>query len=245
MKVAVLLVGNMRTLDRCIPSINEFLSGLDADIFVSTYDLRYGYHPCVRQSTGFISDQILSGEEVEKLVEPLSPLQIVIDEHETYFTRKALEVGGGFHLHEYGSLMQVFKMEDALSLILERESSLGFRYDALIKTRFDLTYLGKAPMDMVSDNTIIVDRGNVFPNDCVLLGSRCAMERMIRQMAFICRTTKDRSNDATTEIPHGILTYAAQNEDLKFLETGIIRGVVRWNGEVPYPPLPSTLRRQA
>lgn len=231
-------------MDVCNPSLKRFLSGLDADIFVSTYDLRYGYHPCVNQSTGFISDDILSVDEIKEMVEPLSPSQVVVDDHREYFERKSLEVGRGFHGHEYGSLMQFFKMEDAMSSIKDKESFLGFRYDVLIKTRCDLTYVGEAPTDMISENTIVVDGGNVFPNDCVLLGNRTDMERMIAQIASICRTTQDRSDDATRDIPHGILDLAAQREGLKFVETAIMKGVVRWNGEVPYPPLPSTRQRR-
>lgn len=244
MRVAVLLVGNIRTMKSCVASLKYFLSNLDADIFVSTYDLKYGYHPCVRQSTGLISDENLTVEEVNEVLEPLFPCTVVVDDHQRYFERKVLEIGKGFHSHEYGSLMQFFKIEDALSLILERELSHGFCYDALIKTRCDLTYVEKAPLDKLSDDGIVVDNGNVFPNDCVILGKRMPMERMIRNMASICRTTNDRTDCVTQEIPHGILAYAAQREDLKISSINIMRGVVRCNGEIPYPPLPSILRRQ-
>lgn len=244
MKVAVVLNGNIRTLDACIPSLKSFLCGLDADIFVSTYDLRYGYHPCVSQSTGFISDEMLSEDQVREMLQPISPSAVVVNKHQPYFESKSLEIGRGFHRHEYGSLMQFFKMEDSLSLISQRELSLGFRYDALIKTRCDLTYLTEAPVSMISEDTILIDSGNVFPNDCVLLGKRTPMERIIRRMASICRTTEDRNDNATKEIPHGMLSLAAQKENLNFIETDIMRGVIRWNGEVPYPPLPSPLRRQ-
>ena len=99
MRIGVLLVGNIRTIDACASSLKTFLSANSADVFVGTYDLRYGYHPCVSQSTGFISDEILSREQISELLKPLSPIKILVDEHSEYIKKKSSCIGKAFMKH--------------------------------------------------------------------------------------------------------------------------------------------------
>lgn len=245
MRAAVLLIGNIRTIDVCSTSLKSFLSSMQChvDVFVGTYDLRFGYHPYVSQSTKFISDEILSSDEIRDMLEPLSPQSLIIDNHAEYFKKMSSLVGPGFLPHEYGSLMQYFKMYDIVSDIKDHENTNGFKYDILLKTRCDLTYSRKVPFDIDFQDQIVIDEGNVFPNDCVFGGSRDSMINIIEEMVSLCKNTKVRTNDVTKDIPHGLLNTAARNCDLKFVAMPLIRAVVRWNSEVLYPPLPSRLKK--
>jgi hypothetical protein len=243
MRVGVLLIGNIRTFDQCVDSLRSFLGDLNADVFVGTYDLRYGYHPCVRQSTGFYSDEILSLSKISEILYPISPVEVIVDSHSEYIRRMQPLVGRGFMPDEHASLMQFFKMSDLLNVVEKRERSLGFRYDLLLKTRCDLTYLSEVQIDGVRDGEIVVDSGNVFPNDCVLLGKRDSISTLIQTMDQICRTVQERGGDSTVDIPHGILSSASEEAGLRIVDVPLMRGVVRYNREVSYPPLPSRLRR--
>lgn len=243
MRIAVLLVGNIRTFDRCVFSFKEFVTNCKTDVFVGTYDLRYGYHPCVKHSVGLIEDELLNPSQVHDMLKPISPCDVRIDTHSEFCNDKMPIIGRGFLPHEYKSLIQFFKLEDALSMMLEHEKNNKIRYDLVIKTRCDLIYQGNIPTTLNFSNNIIVDEGNVFPNDCVIIGNRDIMEKLINKMADICKTTTDRESDATVDIPHGILNLASQSLGYNFLEAPLIRGVMRSNGEIPYPPLASKLRK--
>ena len=242
-RIGILLTGNIRTISACTPSLKSFLSNCNADIFVGTYNLQYGYHPWVAQSTGFISDEILSREQIVSMLNPIKPRDIIVDDHSEYVKKMSAFIGKAFLPHEYGSLMQFFKMNDVLSSIKNYETENGFKYDALIKTRCDLSYLGQAPIDRLFGDEIVVDTGNVFPNDCVLLGSRNSMVKVIETMAALCRTIDDRNSYATKDIPHGLLHMAVTNAKMNFVEMPLIKSVVRWNKEVSYPPCFSELRK--
>jgi hypothetical protein len=242
MRIGVLLVGNVRTIDACASSLKTFLSANSADVFAGTYDLRYGYHPCVSQSTGFISDEVLSHKQISELLEPLSPIKVLIDEHSEYIKKKSSCIGKGFAKHEHASLMQFFKLQDILCQLKQHEVTMGVRYDILVKTRCDLIYNDLSSFELTTKNSIVIDEGNVFPNDCTFFGNRDCMESIIDSLVSICKTTDDRSETATTDIPHGLLSKAVKTVGANFVELPLIRGVMRWNGEVKYPPLPSRLR---
>ena len=242
MRIGVLLVGNVRTIDACASSLKTFLSANSADVFVGTYDLRYGYHPCVSQSTGFISDEILSREQISELLKPLSPIKILVDEHSEYIKKKSSCIGKGFMKHEHASLMQFFKLQDILCQLKQHEVSVGVRYDVLVKTRCDLFYNDSISFELTTKNSIAIDEGNVFPNDCTFFGNRDCIESIIDSLVSICRTTDDRSGTATKDIPHGLLSKAVEIVGAIFVELPLIRSVMIWNAEVKYPPLPSRLR---
>jgi hypothetical protein len=48
MKTAIILVGNVRTWEECKENFITTFGG-DVDIFVSTYNKQYAYHPCVHR----------------------------------------------------------------------------------------------------------------------------------------------------------------------------------------------------
>ena len=64
MKTAVLLIGNIRDWESCKPSFKQALG--DHDIFVSTYDVRYNYHPINKPAMGDLENEIISPEEGAK-----------------------------------------------------------------------------------------------------------------------------------------------------------------------------------
>jgi len=71
MKTAVLLVGNVRTWEKCKDNFVEVFGKYNPDIFLATYDTRYGYHPAVRNRIGYYDDEILSRKEIADMFKGL------------------------------------------------------------------------------------------------------------------------------------------------------------------------------
>ena len=70
MRIAVLLVGHVRTWEKTILSFkNKFnpVNGQNTyDFFINTYDIKYGYHPHIRGCLNYWEDEFTSLNEETK-----------------------------------------------------------------------------------------------------------------------------------------------------------------------------------
>lgn len=227
MKTAVLLVGYVRTWDQCKDSFVNTFGYLNPDVFVSTYTLQYGHHPHIQGRIGDNTDIELTEEIIrDKFAEFDTCVDIRPPLNMEYFYNN---VDPMFHSAS-ASFGQQLNTHNALRAAINNERVNG-RYDMIIKTRCDLLYEPGFEIKDLHD-TVTLDSGNVFPNDCVIIANRDAMISINNfMMEEFFHPLMASSGDV---IPHQMLHNAISHSKLKINTQKIMDGVIRKTGEVHY-----------
>lgn len=227
MKYAILISGNFRTWEQSKSSFLNAFGELDADIFLSTYDLRFDYHPFIKLKIGDQSDVLVDKETIIGSFNDMKlrginyePSAVVNTIDHSQFVENFRNIGNP-------TFAQMRKLQQGANLIKSYENQNQFKYDIIIKTRFDLAY-NKIPFDQNFDNIIVFDRGNVYPNDCVYISSRNNMLSIFDIMynEFFHQT------DLGSHLhpPHGLLHAAVKRLGLIESALPIMQYVIRKNG---------------
>jgi len=224
MKYAIVISGNYRTWDQCKPSFKETFADLDFDLFVSTYNLRYDYHPYIKSRLGDASDEVIS---LNKICDSLSDFNLQGISYESSQVVDEIDhnkFAPNFRTIGNPTYAQVRKLRIASDLIKKHESAQNFKYDVVIKTRFDLQY---NPIDFTKQtaNSVIFDRGNVYPNDCIYITARDNMFNLFETMHSEFYTQQNPNSHR--DPPHGLLHAAIKHHGLEERPAAIMRCVVR------------------
>jgi hypothetical protein len=228
MKTAILLIGNIRTWDQCKENFRSVFSNLDYDIFLSTYDLRYGYHPAVQNSIHDSSDCFLSNDEILDLFKDFNLKNYVIesisDVRAHYDNVLHNQLHPNFKNHPH-SVLQYRKLLQAYELLEKYEKDNQIKYDYVIKTRCDLI-LNKFEIDD-SESIAIISNGNVFPNDLIFGMHR---NKFTNFCNFISNEFyKPICSDSHHEPPHRLLFNGLKHSELTISEKKIVNHVLRKN----------------
>lgn len=231
MRTAVLLNGNIRTIDQCKNSIISCFEHLNPDYYVSTYFNQNGYHPWVQDLTNYYEDPIFSEKEiVDKFFD--FNLKLIIIENIEKIKKLYKEEENKFNLNMKNlesSFLQYLKLKKGLDIIKNFENKNFFKYDLIIKTRCDLQHSNILKQISLSNiqNELIITSGNIFPNDLVLLSCRDNIFKVINFMIdeFYCYSNiKSNQNP-----PHGLLLAATEFTSLSIRKYDIIKYVARSN----------------
>lgn len=174
MKIAVLLCGHVRSWNKQY-FINSF--GTDFDVFIHTYNNVLVYHP-------FIENQICLNDNNEKLsiekiidIIGLKPKIIIVEDQDKLNTVSKDYPLNPTSYYEY----RKFKLCNDLRLAYEKENN--FKYDVVIKTRFDIIYSLTLPMmldRLKNKEHIYISEGpSVYPCDQIFI----AKEELITNLA--------------------------------------------------------------
>jgi hypothetical protein len=225
MKTAIILVGNIRTWEKCRKNfIDSF--GNEADIFLSTYNKQYAYHPYIQQSLNFDEDNNLSEEEIKEMFREIKLSDCIIDDIETYVEEKVKPfICNKFPKDSHLSLSQYFKLNDGLNLIKKQEEVRGFKYDRIIKTRFDIIH--NPITGIKNNNSVYVDAhgAGVFPCDWIFISNR---DNAYSINNFIIREIKDMKNETSIiDMPHKLFLNGIKASGGNILPVSLIRTIVR------------------
>jgi len=128
------------------------------------------------------------------------------------------------------SFCQFRKTKLAVDNILEYEFKNNFKYDQIIKTRCDLIF--NQTIFNINDNEVLLDSGNVFPNDHIYLIKR---DKFIEVTNFIINEFfNPLYNDSSKEAPHNLLKNALMHNKLRIKREKIVNHVLRINGPQHY-----------
>jgi hypothetical protein len=227
MKTAVLLVGNIRTWEKCKDNFIETIGKYDPDIFLSTYDVRYGYHPAVRNRIGYYDDEVLSRKEIADMFTGLK-LRVVdyerlADANDRIYY--ALEKVHKMFGECYSYYAQYRKMKAAVDIMQKHEYEIGERYGRVIRTRCDLMHNGINFDDV--ENKILIDSSNVFPNDCFFMTNRNAAVKIAE---FMMEEFFDpKYEDSAERPPHQMFLNAIKHNNLDVDVQKVMQCVVRQN----------------
>lgn len=228
MKTAIILNGYVRTFEQVVTNFAETFSNLNPDIFVSTYNRRYGYHPHIQNITNFYTDEVLDDQQIIRMFNGLNVRDIEIEDAEQ--TDLIIEHANGLvdpsMMGLQSSYGQYRKMQRGNGLILNYERKHNIKYDRVIKTRCDLIH---NKMDYkIEDNQVLVDSGNVFPNDCFIMSSR---DNFTKISNFIMREFYTNSyGNSWVQAPHKILENSFKENNLQVVTNKIMMAVARVPG---------------
>jgi hypothetical protein len=226
-KIAILLLGNIRTWESCKESFQQTFGMLNADVFVDTYDLRYGYHPYINgRFEG--DDELLTPDQIKIMFEGINVVNFNIDsaeERHAYYNSTVNTLHPNFQNME-NCFAQSVKLVNAFIPVMHTEYVDGKEYDIIIKTRCDMVY---NPVNFSQIlNKVIIDSGNVYPNDCIIMSDRDTMFNIAKMMHaeyFIPELGSD-----THEVPpHRLLQRAVEKLELEFDAQKIMDYVMRRN----------------
>ena len=229
MKTAILIVGHIRTWEKCKDNFIESFGHLNADIFLTTYDLQYNYHTA--QKANWMvgqSDLFLSKEEILNLFEGINlvgidyeNIDIALKDYEIVFEHLNEKFKPELH-----TILQCRKIIRGVDLILENESRLNQKYDSIIKIRSDIHHnLFDYEID---DSNVIISNKNVFPNDVMIASNR---DNFIKMTNFLKNEFFNPIyEDSHLNAPHNLFLRAFNYCDLKIEQKDSMKYVVRISG---------------
>lgn len=235
MKVAILLNGNLRTIEKCSENIYNSFNHLSPDYFVSTYRNQYGYHPYIQTFLQYHDDPILEDSQVLEKFYKFNPKLVFIEnvnDVNEFYSKEVGKLSPNMNNIE-SSYLQYLKIKKGLNLIEQFENNNNIKYDVIIKTRCDIIHKNIVGIDLSNiDNKIIISTGNIFPNDCILISSR---DNMFSIIDFVINEFYHLTNPiSTTNPPHGVLLAGIQNRNLEVQQHPIMDYVVRVNRDHYY-----------
>jgi len=224
-RTALLLTGNLRTWDLCKES---FIKTFDnVDIFICVSNIQYDYPPFIKENfTGFDEYNLLV-EDIENSFADLNLKKLIIQDKEdevSYIQNEIknfnMDVSG---INVFATFANIYKIKKGLTLIEEYENENGFKYNSIIKTRFDAIY---NPISLnPSNETILIDSGNCFPNDHFLMSNRDSMFKLIHFMHDEFYNPKYENSHF--QPPHGLLLNGLREISLNIEKYPIINCILR------------------
>lgn len=214
MKTAIILVGNVRTWDICKESFIETFCDLNADIFITTYDIKYSY---TYGAHLLGEDLLLTENEIRQSISDLNVKSLLVENTE-YVNNLVNIEQPKWHQPNLpdvwfkSSYSQYRKIKTGIDLMIEYENNNKIKYDCIIKTRFDVTY---NPIDFVDlENNIIVGNCTTPPTDCIIISTR---DNIINITDFVINEFYTPIyEDSWERPPHVLLENAVKNFNLNF-----------------------------
>jgi hypothetical protein len=221
MKTAILLVGNIRTWDYCKPNFIDTFNKYNPDIFLVIDNYRYGHHPAIQSRIGDNADEHIDESYVEKMFADLNLKNYAITARVSQNIQK---ICPNF-LNMESTFSQVEKFKLCAGMLVQD-------YDCVIKTRCDLLYHSLDVDNLNLNESILVDSGNVFPNDCIVVTNKTNMINISNFMYQEMFTQKHPESHLNP--PHGLLKTAADHHSLKIETRKIMDCAVRKGNKKEY-----------
>jgi len=231
-KIALMIVGNFRTWNLTKESFLDTFGGIDT--FVSTYDLRFGYHPNGWGVTD-LQDELLTEETWKDWLSGVNVKKASIEKFsdtDTIIKNELSKVKLSIPENAYQSYGQYRKFKIATDLVQQYEKENDFKYDIIIRTRFDLVY-NDAPINYyIKDNEVAYHHGTSPPNE--FLGDQfffSSRDNMINISEFIYNEFYNPVyEDSHLHPPHGILRNALKHNNLTKVDHNVVKHLKRKNG---------------
>lgn len=232
MKVAIIIIGHIRTWTECEPNFIDSFGHLNPDVFISTYDLQYNYHPAQQRWMGGTSDNYLSFDEIQNFVSNINVVELdvelinkTINDYEQI--RYKLHHNFQNDSHTYFQYRKINRMVESMK---RQENKNKCKYDVVIKMRFDIHH--NKFNYKIDDGIVIISSGNVFPNDVIFATTR----NNFVKISNFCNSElyKPIFNDSHLKPPHTLLLRGFDYCNLEIKERDLMKYVVRKTGNQYY-----------
>lgn len=232
MKTAILIIGHIRTWEYCKDNFLESFAHLTPDIFVSTYDLKYNYHPAQQGWMNGAIDTYLEYEEIRELFKDLNIIKIDYERIQDVNSEYEIindQIHNNFK-NDISTYLQYRKLTRAVNILKKYETEFQFKYDSIIKLRTDIHY-NRFEYD-INNTSIIISNGNVYPNDVIFATER---DKFISISEF-CNNEfyNPIYTDSHLRPPHNLLLRACEYNNLNIQQQSLMQYVVRKTGKHYY-----------
>jgi len=232
MNIAILLTGNIRTLDLCKQNTLNAFKFLSPDYFVSTYNASHQYHYLVKNAINFNNDSILTDIQIEEKFLDFYPKSILIDDilyAKNVYETESKKFNKNMIFDASSHFLQFWKIKRGLDLIQQYEIDNNISYDIIIKTRTDLIYKDLSCIDFANINEkVVVCNGAVELNDQVIISTKQNMINVINSM--LNEFYNYTSEYSKINPPHGLLKYSIDKNNLKPDIQPLLEYIQRENG---------------
>lgn len=221
MKTAILLVGNIRTFDYCKQNFIDTFDKYSPDIFLVVDNYRYGHHPVIQNRIGDTSEEHIDESFIENVFSDLNLKNYSITPR---VSEKYSKVSSHFHNMD-STFSQIEKFKLSTEMLIEE-------YDCVIKTRCDLMYTNTFDLHKNYDNSVTVDSGNVYPNDCIVITNKTNIKNIAGFMyeeMFLPNYA-----DSNSHPPHGLLANAFKHLGINVIKEKLMDCAVRKGNKKEY-----------
>lgn len=237
MKVAVLLTGNIRTLDQCKSNILEKLGIFNPDYFVSTYNLMYQHRPYMitdlKNNLEFFDEVCLTDSEVKEKFLDFSPKGVQIHSEDfinQIYNIEMLKFKPEMKSDSSSHFLQFWKVREGLNLIKNH----NVNYDVIIRTRCDLILKDLSKLDFSDIESKIILGYNIenasysVLNDQLIITSPKNFDTIFD---FINNEFYEYTNSKSNfSFPHGVLESSIETSGLILQKPSIVEGLLRADG---------------
>lgn len=220
MKTAILLIGNVRTWDYCKENFKHTFSKYNPDIYVVVDSYRYGHHPVIQNRINDSSDETV---DVRYLTDQFCGFNVKFISIRPRISQTYNHVSNKFSGMET-VFSQVEKLKHGVDNLVQE-------YDLVIKTRCDMLYKN-FEIGSLENKKVIIDSGNVYPNDCVIISNHENMKKISEFMYE--EMFNPLYEDSNQQPPHGLLNNAFKHLKLDVEKKNIMDCVVRKGNKKEY-----------
>ena len=243
MKIGLVLFGNLRSFRNTLSSFNLLKQTLEqagtVDVFCHTWDIEESVTTSwwKDNKTGNQPTATVNRQEIEAAFKPIK----LIIEPSVQFDESAYKINASIPVA--GILSMLLTQRRAFELLREYEEQNNFRYDVVIKTRFDLLYelspeFNNLLSGCINRNCVYLPSSNPYElagssSDIFALGSRAEMEKYFSFCSNFQKATEYYFNAGYRQlIPEFCMTVYLQQTGVAMAEaTGIRLHILRMNNE--------------
>lgn len=226
MRIALILSGNIRTWDKCKNSYIGLLEKYKPDVYISTYDKRYDYHPYIKSTLKEYKDYTLSQIDIENHFKDIEVINMEIEKTTDidYLVNKEMLLFHSDMRHINSCFKQFRKIQNCINNIIKYENENNFKYDYIIKMRFD-TIINNIDILPSNDNSIVINDYGILPNDWTITSNRNNFIKIIKSMIDEFYIMKySNSGDSP---PHQLLENVSIMNNLIFEKRNICKKIIR------------------
>jgi hypothetical protein len=236
MKTAIIFNGHLRTFDRVKDRFLEVFGGLTPDIFVSTYTKRFGYAPYIQSIQNFYDDWLIEESDILNILTDVNVIDIIIEDNDKIDEKikeeySSIKMKFKDFADFYSCYGQYRKLKYGIEMIKNHEIKNNFKYDMIIKTRFDLMFNKNIDLT-IQDKQVLIDSGNVSPNDVFFMTYRDSMYHVVDFIYNEFFELKDLNSQIWP--PHSIIASAFRSAQLNSVARPLIEYVERYKLQQRY-----------
>lgn len=233
MKIAIALVGHLRTFEEIKNSFKLAFANYSCDIFLHSYTKRYGYHPCNVRRLKFSDDDDISELTIKEAFKDLNLVSFKLYDPSFVSQDKIMQPEwSGYANLSSNCLNPIILFDRIIRDISLYSLDNSIEYDFVVKMRCDLILYRSLSFMISRPDEILINKWNVFPNDWILIGKLDSMKRLSKNLVNEIYSPSDNSSKSNP--PHGFYMTAAKNANLFYSSKTFVKGILRVNNKIEW-----------
>lgn len=226
MKIAILLCGNIRSWEKTKESFDNFFKNIKYDLFISTYNKQFEYHPYYLERNPDFKDNFFNENTIKKMFHNIAKDIIITDyiENDKFIEQERTKMNPDMKDYFHG-FSQFNNIKKGIEIMEKFEKENNFKYDIVIKTRFDLLYNNPLTFT-INNNEILIDTNNTFPNDWLFIIERNKINDFVNFLINEYYELKYKTS--TLKPPHGIFENSCRHNNLKIKPNNYINRLLSY-----------------